>query len=247
MNEKLTAGNKCLMARDFDMARSLFNEVLKEDPQNVCAIRGKMFCDLKISEIKELKAISADKGKRVPYTRYAKSVPENFSWYFTSIKDYFALASENKLLFQKIVPYEMKITDTETNEYKYNGAKERLFTGHYYRNRHREELKSLPDILGVIVFSIVVPAALIFCLTCFDESLLMRICFFIFIASVCFLFAAPGFKDISDLIRYRSEISYSSEDVEREIDRLHKQLEMNQETLDSSYYKIRDMDQKIMS
>ena len=45
MNEKLTAGNKCLMARDFDMARSLFNEVLKEDPQNVCAVRGKMFCD----------------------------------------------------------------------------------------------------------------------------------------------------------------------------------------------------------
>ena len=163
-NEKLQAGNECLLERDFNKARSLFEEVLKDDQDNVCAVRGKMFCDLKISEIKEIKTKSIVEGKRVPYSRYAKSVPESYSGYFTKVKEYFELAEANKHIAELIVDNERKNNNDATMiaESSAKEAKRNLFAIHYVESHKRRitrpKIICLPDIVGLIAFVIFVPS-----------------------------------------------------------------------------------------
>lgn len=250
-NEKLQAGNECLQARDFDKARSLFEEVLKDDPENVCAVRGKMFCDLKISEIKELKDKSITEGKRVPYSRYAKSVPGNYSGYFIRIKEYFDLAELNKHLAELIVENERK-TDNEAGmiaESSVNEGLRGLFGGHYYKRRNGKYVKSLPDIIGLIVFSIAVPLTLICCIVETGMTWPAKILILFLIIFLFGLFALPGLQDLVMIRKgkYALKNTVSQKDIEAETDKLRKQLEKNADTLDSSYFKIRDMDRKIMS
>jgi hypothetical protein len=55
--------------------------------------------------------------------------------------------------------------------------------------------------------------------------------------------------DINMLVKSKSALKNADmhNDVEGETDKLRKQFEKNSDTLDASYFKIRDMDQKIMS
>jgi hypothetical protein len=254
-NEKLQAGNECLLERDFNKARSLFEEVLEDDQDNVCAVRGKMFCDLKISEIKEIKTKSIVEGKRVPYSRYAKSVPESYSGYFTKVKEYFELAEANKLIAELIVDNERKNNNDATMiaESSAKEAKRNLFAIHYVESHKRRitrpKIICLPDIVGLIAFVIFVPLTLIGCIIEPDMSLISRTCFFLFVLAALCLFAAPGFMDINMLVKSKSALKNADmhNDVEGETDKLRKQFEKNSDTLDASYFKIRDMDQKIMN
>ena len=252
-NEKLQEGNECLLARDFDKARALFNEVLNDDPENVCAVRGKMFCDLKISEIKEIKTKSIVEGNRVPYSRYAKSVPESYSGYFIKVKEYFELAEFNKHLGELIVENE-RSTKSDTimiAEAAVKEAKKNLFTIHYIESQKRRvtrrKILCLPDLTGLIVSAIFAPLALIGCIVEVSMSLPEKTGFILFILAALFMFATPGIIDIIRLSKAKSSLKNPDmqREIEAETDRLRKQLEKSSDNLDSSYFTIRDMDQKI--
>ena len=247
-NDKLKTGNECLLSRDFDKARILFNEVLNDDPSSICALRGKMFCDLGISEIKELKTKSIVEGQRFPYSKYAKSAPEKYSSYFENINKYFELGYMNSLLAEEIAANE-KITGNNSRMIAESSVKEGmrgLFGGHYYKRRSGAYVKSLPDIIGLIIFSIVIPLTLTVCILETGITWPEKIFVLFFILFIFGLFALPGFQDLAMIRKGKSELKVSYMDIKSETASLRKQIEKNSEIIDSTYFKIRDTDNKIM-
>ncbi|MBR3142161.1 MAG: hypothetical protein IKF09_03310 [Clostridiales bacterium] len=247
-NETLKAGNEFLLSRNFDKARELFNKVLDEDPDNIRALRGKMFCDLKITEITEIKTKTVNEGKRVPYDRYAKFAPEKYSGYFTDIKEYFKLYAENIELGCQIAENE-KRSDSFSTMIAESSVKEGmrgLFGGHMFKMRNGRQVKSPPDIIGLIVFAIVNPLTVVCSVLEKGVPWPGKICICFFILFITGLFAYDGFKDIKMIINGKSVLNTPHEDVEAETAGLCEQLEKNTDAKDSLYFKIRDMDLKIM-
>ena len=247
-NELLKEGNECLSTRNFDRAREFFNKILDEDPDNIRALRGKMFCDLKITEITEIRSKTVKEGKRVPYDRYARSAPEKYSWYFTAIKEFFRLFEENTELSQQIADNEKKSNNfgQMVAESSVKEGMRGLFGGHMFKMRNGRQAKSPPDIIGLIIFAIAVPLTIAGTILEKGVPWPGKICISICILFITGLFAYDGFKDIKMIINGKSVLNTPHEDFEAETAGLREQLEKNTDAMDSSYFKIRDTDLKIM-
>ena len=247
-NELLVKAYECLSSRSFDDARKYLYEVLSVEPDNIKALRAMMFCDLGISELKEIKTRNIVQAREVRYEGYENTASFQYRDYFSLIKKYFDLEAEELLLRNKVPDIQFRL-DIKTEEFK-------KVSGVEAKNRLLSEGvigfgngKHIPDVVGIVIFGLclIISAGGI---AVSDMEWYAKLAVFLAFNFIPLIFAAPGLSDLETMANSKkkvAEVEQKHGDIEGEMAEVQKRIEWCYDEKTNIYSRLREMDEKIMA
>lgn len=234
--ERITRAYKLLNDRDFENARKLFAEILREEPHYIPALRGALFCDLKINRFSQIKGLSSLDIRKRDLQAFETAATSDYSGYFSGLDLLNNIEAQRKILILNQI--ELRELDQrrqeELDSVSAVKARERLFTTNHTK---------VPLIIGPIIYFIFL-FIIIGNVMPWDNPLYERLLMIAAMSALPFFFSVPAMVEMEKMIsapKKRAKIEESYDGLDERI----KDNKIKLDMLDEDYTKLyRDLFEK---